>query len=129
MGKLFGTNGVRGYANRDMNADLALKLGRALGSSLKAGDTVLVGRDTRTSGPMLQAALCAGLQSAGVRWRDAGIVTTPALQYAVKTSGGAFAAGAVVTASHNPPEFNGIKFIDADGTEMPSQKEDAIEAL
>jgi phosphomannomutase/phosphoglucomutase len=129
MGKLFGTNGVRGFANEDMNAELALKLGRALGSFLHEGDTVLVGRDTRTSGPMLVAALTAGLQSAGVHVLDAGIVTTPALQYRVKTSKGKFAAGAVVTASHNPPEFNGIKFIDPDGTEMRADKEDAIEGL
>lgn len=128
MGKLFGTNGVRGYANKDMNTKLAMDLGRALGSFLKPGDKVLVGRDTRTSGPMLVAALTAGLQSTGVHVHDAGIVPTPALQYAVKTTG-KFAAGAVVTASHNPPEFNGIKFIDPDGTEMRSDKEDAIEAL
>src|SRR5438874_4605608 len=128
MGKLFGTNGVRGFANQDMNVELALKLGRALGSFLKQGDIVLVGRDTRTSGPMLQAALTAGLQSTGVSVVDAGIVTTPALQYRVKTAQ-RFAAGAVITASHNPPEFNGIKFIDPDGTEMRSDKEDAIEAI
>ena len=126
MGRLFGTNGVRGYANKDMNAELAMKLGRALGSFLRAGDAVLVGRDTRTSGPMLVAALAAGLQSAGVHVYDAGVVPTPALQYRVKTSK-RFAAGAVVTASHNPPEFNGIKFIDPDGTEMRGDKEDAIE--
>jgi phosphomannomutase/phosphoglucomutase len=129
MGKLFGTNGVRGYANQDMNADLALKLGRALGSFLKPGQAVLIGRDTRTSGTMLVAAFCAGVQSTGVHVRDAGIVTTPALQLAIKTGGGRFAAGAVVTASHNPPEFNGIKFVDPDGTEMRSDKEDAIEAV
>jgi phosphomannomutase/phosphoglucomutase len=129
MGKLFGTNGVRGYANQDMNAELALKLGRALGAHLKQGESVLVGRDTRTSGPMLAAAFSAGLQSAGVHVFDAGVVTTPALQYRVKTSGGKFAAGAIVTASHNPPEFNGIKFIDPDGTEMRSTREDAIEAV
>ena len=128
MGKLFGTNGVRGFANKDMNAELAMKLGRALGSFLKPGDAVLVGRDTRTSGPMLAAALSAGLQSTGVHVYDAGIVPTPALQYRVKTSK-RFAAGAVVTASHNPPEHNGIKFIDPDGTEMRSDKEDAIEAI
>ncbi|HUR67890.1 MAG TPA: phosphoglucosamine mutase [Candidatus Thermoplasmatota archaeon] len=129
MGKLFGTNGVRGYANKDMDVELAMRLGRALGSFLKPGDVVAVGRDTRTSGPMLMAALAAGLASTGVHVHDAGIVTTPALQYRVKTSGGRFAAGAVITASHNPPEFNGIKFIDPDGTEMRSDKEDAIEAL
>ncbi|HEX2021109.1 MAG TPA: phosphoglucosamine mutase [Candidatus Thermoplasmatota archaeon] len=146
MGKLFGTNGVRGFANQDMDAQLALKLGLALGTHLKAGETVLVGRDTRTSGPMLVAALAAGLQSCGVHVRDAGVVPTPALQLRVKESRGrlaagaqraegssapsqGFAAGAVVTASHNPPEFNGIKFIDPDGTEMRSDREDAIEAV
>lgn len=145
MGKLFGTNGVRGYANQDMNADLALKLGRALGAHLNKGESVLVGRDTRTSGPMLAAAFSAGLQSAGIHVHDAGVVTTPALQYRVKTSGGrfaagagrdgssapsqGFAAGAIVTASHNPPEFNGIKFIDPDGTEMRTTREDQIEAV
>lgn len=129
MGKLFGTNGVRGFANRDMNADLALRLGRALGAHLKQGDRVLLGRDTRTSGPMLAAAFAAGLQSAGVHVHDAGVVTTPALQYRVKTSNGAFAAGAIVTASHNPPEFNGIKFIDPDGTEMRTTREDQIESV
>lgn len=129
MGKLFGTNGVRGYANQDMNSELAMKLGLALGSFLKEGDTVLIGRDTRTSGPMLSSALAAGLQATGVNVRDCGVVPTPALQYRVKTSGGRFAAGAVITASHNPPEFNGIKFIDPDGTEMRSDKEDAIEEL
>ena len=144
MGKLFGTNGVRGYANQDMNAELALRLGRALGAHLKKGERVLVGRDTRTSGPMLAAAFSAGLQAAGVHVHDAGVVTTPALQYRVKTSGGrfaagagradgssapsqGFAAGAIVTASHNPPEFNGIKFIDPDGTEMRASREDQIE--
>src|SRR5687767_2893245 len=96
VGKLFGTNGVRGFANKDMDAALALRLGRALGSFLQPGDTVLVGRDTRTSGPMLQAALTAGLQSTGVHVRDAGQVTTPALQYRVKTSAGRFSAGAVI---------------------------------
>jgi phosphomannomutase/phosphoglucomutase len=129
MGRLFGTNGVRGFANEDMNAELALKLGLSLGTLLKEGDTVLLGRDTRTSGTMLTSALTAGLQAAGVHVRDAGIVTTPALQHRVKTSAGRFAAGAVVTASHNPPEFNGIKFIDPDGTEMRADKEDAIEGI
>ena len=129
MGKLFGTNGVRGFANQDMNGELAMRLGRALGAHLRQGESVLLGRDTRTSGPMLAAAFAAGLQSAGVHVHDAGVVTTPALQYRVKTSGGRFAAGAIVTASHNPPEFNGIKFIDPDGTEMRTSREDQIEAV
>jgi phosphomannomutase/phosphoglucomutase len=151
MGKLFGTNGVRGFANKpDMDAQLALDLGRALGTFLKPGDTVYAGRDTRTSGLMIGQALTAGLASTGVHVRHCGVVTTPALQYAVKTSGGprsgsegedaagepqragrgrGAAAGIIITASHNPPEFNGIKFIDPDGTEMRTDKEDAIEAI
>ncbi|HWG92101.1 MAG TPA: phosphoglucosamine mutase [Candidatus Thermoplasmatota archaeon] len=142
MGKLFGTNGVRGFANQDMNAELALKLGKSLGSFLKPGERVLVGTDTRTSGPMLKAALTAGLLATGVEVHDAGVVPTPALQYKVKRGGSGaqrgvdepagssyYAAGAVITASHNPPEFNGIKFIDPDGTEMHHTKEDAIEDL
>ncbi len=126
MGRLFGTNGVRGFANKEgMNAELALRLGRSLGSFLPQGSSVLVGADTRTSGPLLQSALTAGLLSVGIRVRDAGITPTPALQYAVKH--GDFAAGIVITASHNPPEFNGIKFIDGDGTEFPADKEELVE--
>ncbi|MHB8605146.1 MAG: phosphoglucosamine mutase [Thermoplasmatota archaeon] len=127
MGKLFGTNGVRGLANVEMTPELAMKLGRAFASTLPEGSRVLVGRDTRTSGPVLVAALAAGLAASGARVADAGIVPTPALQLAVRDR--AFAAGAVVTASHNPPEFNGIKFIDDDGTEFPPEKEDAVETL
>ncbi len=125
MGKLFGTNGVRGYANQDMNAELALHLGQSLGTFLPQGSSVLIGTDTRTSGHLLKSALSAGLLSAGIRVCDAGVTPTPALQYAVKH--GAHAAGIVITASHNPPEFNGIKFIDGDGTEFPSSKEDEVE--
>lgn len=128
MGKLFGTNGVRGYANQDMSPELALKLGKSLGSFLPAGARVLVGRDTRTSGPMLVDALTAGLLSTGAQVSDAGVVPTPALQWRVK-SGGDFEAACIVTASHNPPEFNGIKFVDRDGTEYPAEKEDKVEDL
>src|SRR5688500_8722670 len=128
MGKMFGTNGVRGFANKDMSVDLALDLGRALGSTLDACATVMIATDTRTSNAPLAAALSAGLLATGVRVRDAGVVTTPALQYAVKTSPDVVGA-VIVTASHNPPEFNGIKFIDGDGTEFPTDKEDRVEEV
>jgi phosphomannomutase/phosphoglucomutase len=111
--RLFGTNGVRGEIGRDMHPDLVLRIGLALGSL--RGGSIVVGRDTRTSGPALASALQAGLMASGCRVADAGVLPTPALQFAVGTH---YDAGAMVTASHNPPEYNGVKIIDADGTEM-----------
>jgi len=111
--RLFGTNGVRGGIGKDMHPDLVLRIGLALGSLRKG--TILVGRDTRTSGPSLASALQAGLMATGCNVTDAGILPTPALQFAV---GRHHDAGAMVTASHNPPEYNGVKIIDTDGTEM-----------
>lgn len=128
MGRLFGTNGVRGVVNRDLTTDLALRLGRAIGSSLPPGATVAVARDARTSGPMLEAAATSGLLSAGVGVVRLGICPTPAAQYFVKQRS-EVKAGLVVTASHNPPEFNGLKLVSGDGTEASKEEEDAVEAL
>ena len=111
--RLFGTNGVRGVAGVDMTPALALSIGLALGSMRKG--TVAVGRDTRTSGPALASALKGGLLATGCNVTDCGILPTPALQYLVQEH---FDAGAVITASHNPPEYNGVKIIEPDGTEM-----------
>jgi len=111
--RLFGTNGVRGEIGRDMHPDLVLRIGLALGSL--RGGSLVVGRDTRTSGPALSSALQAGLMATGCDVADAGVLPTPALQFAV---GKHYDAGAMVTASHNPPEYNGVKIIDTDGTEM-----------
>ena len=120
--QLFGTNGVRGVVGKEMNPSLALKIGAALGS-LRPG-TIAVGRDTRTSGPALSAAVKAGLMACGCDVVDVGIVPTPGLQYIVR---GRFDGGAVITASHNPPEYNGIKVIESDGTEMDDEATIAIE--
>jgi len=120
--KLFGTNGVRGIAGTEMTPQLALKIGLALGT-MRQG-TVAVGRDTRTSGPALASALKAGLLSAGCDVVDCGILPTPALQFLVRSH---FDAGAVVTASHNPPEYNGIKVVEPDGTEMGDEESIALE--
>ncbi|MDD1663827.1 MAG: phosphoglucosamine mutase [Methanomicrobiales archaeon] len=111
--RLFGTNGVRGVVGQDMNPELVLRIGAALGSMRKG--CIAVGRDTRTSGVALASALAAGLMATGSDVVDLGVLPTPALQYIVR---GRFAAGAMVTASHNPPEYNGVKVIDTDGTEM-----------
>jgi len=112
--QMFGTNGVRGVVGETMTPALVLKIGAALGSMRKG--TIAVGRDTRTSGEALAHALKAGLLMTGCDVVDMGILPTPALQYIIKT--GRFSGGAMITASHNPPEYNGVKIIEADGTEM-----------
>ena len=123
---LFGTDGVRGVANRDLTPELALALGRALGRRLGAGSGVLIGRDTRRSGPMLEAALASGLSSVGVHVALGGVLPTPAVAELV--AGGDFAAGAVISASHNPFPDNGIKVFGPDGHKLPDAEEAAIEA-
>jgi len=115
--RLFGTNGVRGVVGEDMNPELVIGIGAALGSMRRG--RIAVGRDTRTSGPALTAALRAGIMATGCDVVDLGILPTPALQFIVR---GRFAAGAMVTASHNPPEYNGVKVIDTDGTEMGDEE-------
>jgi phosphoglucosamine mutase len=125
MGRLFGTNGVRGVVGEDMTPELALRLGRAIGTW--ADGPVLVGRDSRTSGPMLFDALTAGIRAAGTEAFDAGMVPTPAIQYAVEEN--EYAAGAIVTASHNPPEYNGIKVCKDDGTELVENEVANLESV
>ena len=116
--QMFGTNGVRGVVVDTMTPALVLKIGAALGSMRKG--TIAVGRDTRTSGEAMAHALKAGLIMTGCDVVDMGILPTPALQYIIKT--GRFSGGAMITASHNPPEYNGVKVIEADGTEMSDEE-------
>src|SRR5712692_2736852 len=127
MTRLFGTNGIRGIVGPDMNADLALKMGRAIGTSF-GGGTVALGRDTRLSGPMLARAAASGLMSAGCDVIDLGVVPTPCEQFFLAKSGH-LKGGVVITASHNPREFNGIKALDARGMEMRREDEEAIESI
>ncbi len=122
---LFGTDGVRGVANRDLTPELAMAIGRGLGARLSPGGTVLVGRDTRRSGSMLEAALAAGLASAGVHVELGGVLPTPAVAELVAR--GDFAAGVVISASHNPFPDNGIKLFGPDGFKLPDVEEAAIE--
>ncbi|MBI4866128.1 MAG: phosphoglucosamine mutase [Candidatus Wallbacteria bacterium] len=131
MPELFGTDGVRGVANRSpMTPHEVLRLGQAagrwLGSTGRTGP-VLIGRDTRLSGPMIEAALVSGLTSAGVPVMLGGVLPTPAVSFATRHMG--LAAGAVVSASHNPYEDNGVKFFLANGGKLSEADEDAIEAL
>ncbi|MDV2481740.1 phosphoglucosamine mutase [Methanoculleus sp. Wushi-C6] len=116
--QMFGTNGVRGVIGEGMTPTLVLKVGAALGSMRKG--TIAIGRDTRTSGEALAHALKAGLLMTGCDVVDMGILPTPALQYIIKAN--RFDGGAMITASHNPPEYNGVKIIEADGTEMSDEE-------
>ncbi|MDD1682351.1 MAG: phosphoglucosamine mutase [Methanoregula sp.] len=122
--RLFGTNGVRGVAGKDITPELAFSIGRALGYLRKG--RIAVGRDTRTSGEMLSKALKAGLLATGCDVYDCGILPTPALQYLVRDG---YDGGAVITASHNPPEYNGVKIIEPDGTEMGDEETLQLEDL
>ncbi|MDR0884362.1 MAG: phosphoglucosamine mutase [Oscillospiraceae bacterium] len=127
MGRLFGTDGIRGLAGTELTAELAMKLGAVLGDLLpdKAG-AVLLARDTRRSGAMLAQAIAAGLMSVGVDVTDLGILPTPAVAYLVQKN--AAAAGVMITASHNPADYNGIKIFGADGRKLPDAVEDSIES-
>jgi phosphomannomutase/phosphoglucomutase len=130
MTKLFGTNGIRGVVNEDMNCELALGIGKACGAYLKKTITrpnVAIGTDARLSNHMLKTAIVAGFLSAGCDVVDVGLVPTPALQYTVKEKD--FDSGVVITASHNPPQFNGIKGIANDGTEFSKDVEETIEKI
>lgn len=129
MGRLFGTDGVRGVANRDLTFELASKIGKAGAFVLSRGNDekvkILIGRDTRISGTMLEAALVAGITSVGADVYLLGVAPTPAVAYLTKKYG--FDAGVVVSASHNSFEFNGIKFFSKTGYKLPDEVENEIE--
>lgn len=130
MARLFGTDGVRGIANVELTPELAFKLGRAAASYFgreTRNPKIIIGRDTRLSGTMLEAALAAGICSAGGNAHLLGVIPTPAVSYL--TSKLHANAGAVISASHNPFEDNGIKFFSQTGHKLPDAVEDEIEAM
>ncbi len=124
--RLFGTNGIRGLANVDMNPSMAMEIGLSIGAIFKGG-RVYLGMDGRTSSHMLHNAVSSALVSTGCDAIDLGLGPTPAVQYTVKREGPK--GGVMITASHNPPEFNGIKVIDSDGVEIERAKEELIEQI
>lgn len=131
MPRMFGTDGVRGVANKELTPNLALSLGQA-GACVLAKNSdhktrILVGCDTRISGDMLANALMAGACSVGADCVYVGVAPTPCVAYLTKKYG--YDAGVVISASHNPAEFNGIKFFDTNGFKLPDALEDEIEAL
>lgn len=131
MGRLFGTDGVRGVANEELTPLLAMQLGQAgayvLSREKEHKPTIMVGCDTRISGDMLANALMAGACSVGANCIFVGVIPTPAIAYLTRKY--KVDAGVVISASHNPVEFNGIKFFDGSGYKLPDELEDEIEAL
>ena len=131
MGKLFGTDGVRGVANTELTGKLAYQLGQAgayvLTKETKRQPKIIVARDTRISGTMLEAALVGGICSVGAKAISIGVVPTTAVAYLVRELGAD--AGVMISASHNPLEFNGIKFFNSEGYKLRDELEDEIENL
>ncbi len=126
MGKLFGTDGVRGIVNEGLTPELAMKIAQAACTWL-GGGKVLIGKDVRYGGDMIVSAVSAGLASCGCKPYYAGLIPTPGLQYAVPRLN--YDMGIMVTASHNPPPYNGIKVIGANGVEVPRNAERVIEDI
>lgn len=129
MGKLFGTDGVRGIANRDLTPELAYKLGR-IGAYVLSKDSnkkakAVIGKDTRISGDLLESAMTAGFLSMGVDVVSLGVIPTPAVAYLTRYLDADF--GVVISASHNPAEYNGIKFFNSQGYKLPDEVEEEIE--
>ncbi len=124
--RLFGTNGIRGVVGRDIDVDFAYSVGSSVAALFKKG-RVMVGWDGRGSSRMLSEALVGGLLAQGADVDDCGLIATPALQFLVKNTGAS--GGVMVTASHNPPEYNGFKVVDSDGIEIGREKEEKVEAL
>ena len=131
MGRLFGTDGIRGIANQQLTPELAYRIGQAAALVLRRGQegkpVVVIGKDTRISSDMLEGAITAGLTACGVNVHTLGVISTPAV--ALITVRSRAAAGVVISASHNPYAYNGIKFFGPDGSKLPDEMETAIEDL
>lgn len=131
MGRLFGTDGVRGIANRDLSVELATQIGTALAMVLRENcghkPQVLLGKDTRASSDMIEAALVAGLCCGGADVQTLGVVPTPMVAFMVTRRESD--AGVMISASHNPFEYNGIKIFGAGGIKLPDHKEEEIEDM
>ncbi len=131
MGRLFGTDGARGVANRELTCELAMQIGRAAAMVLADEQIerprVMIGKDTRMSSDMLESAIAAGLCSVGADVLLLGVVPTPAVAFLVREKG--YDAGVMISASHNPCEYNGIKIFKSDGYKLPDALEEKIEQI
>jgi len=125
--RLFGTSGIRGVANRDLTPDSCHQIGLAIGTTLSPASTICIATDTRASRDVIKEAVCKGLLSSGTNVADLGILPTPALALLTRKLG--FATGIMVTASHNPPEYNGIKLFAANSTGYSRTQEEEVERI
>ncbi len=119
--KLFGTNGIRGLVNVELTPEMVIKVGACIGTFFGKNKKVLLGYDARTSGPMFARAVISGINAAGCNVYFAGMASTPAIQFATKNH--KMDGGVIISASHNPPEYNGIKVIWSDGIETSHEQE------
>ncbi len=127
MHSIFGTDGIRGRFNEEINCTLAFKVGYALGLNLKNNKPILIGRDTRISGDILLKAIIKGINASGKRFINIGICPTPALPFLIRHE--KFSSGIMISASHNPPEYNGIKIFDHNGQKITKNVENKIQKI
>ena len=127
MQSIFGTDGIRGRFNKEITYSLAFKVGYALGSTLEKKNPVLIGRDTRISGDILLQAITQGLNESGKKFINLGICPTPAIPFLIKQE--ELSSGIMISASHNPPEYNGIKIFDHNGQKISKNFESKIQKL
>ena len=127
MKSIFGTDGIRGRFNEEITYSLAYKLGYALGSTLEKKNPILIGRDTRISGDILLQAITQGINESGKKFINLGICPTPAIPCLIKE--GNLSSGIMISASHNPPEYNGIKIFDHNGQKITKNFEKKIQKI
>ena len=127
MQSIFGTDGIRGKFNEEITYSLAYKVGYSLGSNLENNKPILIGRDTRISGDFLLQAVTKGIDASGKKFINLGICPTPAIPFLIKKE--KFSSGIMITASHNPPEYNGIKIFDHNGQKISKNFENTIQKL
>ena len=125
--KFFGTNGIRGIPGKDLTLEFVAEMSQSIGTFLGNSKPVLVGNDVRNSSPALAGSVLSGLLSAGNDANSAGLAPTPAHQFGVRTLG--YGGGIIVTASHNPAQYNGIKLVGSDGVEVRREDEAAVESI
>ena len=127
MQLIFGTDGIRGKFNEDITYSLAYKVAYALGLNIKNNNPILIGRDTRISGEILLQAITQGISASGKKFINLGICPTPAIPFLIKKE--KFSSGIMISASHNPPEYNGIKIFDHNGQKIAKNFENKIQKL
>ena len=127
MGKIFGTDGIRGRYGKEITYSLAYKVGYAMGVITRNNNPILIGRDTRISGEIILEAISRGINASGKECISVGICPTPAIPYLIKKE--KFSGGIMISASHNPPEYNGIKIFDSNGRKIIKEFENEIQEL